>query len=88
MKTIAFIAFVLILGCLGAALLFMLKTPGKTKPSDAENTAESNAENVARGKRMATALGFRVAFSVGLFLLVLALYSMGYIHPTGVPASR
>jgi hypothetical protein len=84
MKILALVAFVLILGCLGAALLFMLKTPGKTGKDD----AASSEENVARGKRMATALGFRVAFSVSLFLLVLLLYSLGYIQPTGVTAGR
>ena len=92
MKLIALIAFVLILGCLAAALLFMLKTPSKDTGAEAEAgtpaDALAKAASVARGKRMATALGFRVAFSVGLFLLVLLLYSLGYIQPTGIPATR
>jgi hypothetical protein len=34
---------------------------------------------------MATALGLRVAFSVTLFICILVLYKLGYIHPTGIP---
>jgi hypothetical protein len=69
MKVFVIIAFVLIVGSLFSALLFMLKGGKGEKAS----------------KRMATALGFRVAFSVTLFLIILLLYALGYIQPTGIP---
>jgi hypothetical protein len=69
MKVFVVIAFVLILGSLFSALLFMIKGGKDAKAS----------------KRMATALGFRVGFSVTLFLIIMLLYALGYIQPTGVP---
>lgn len=69
MKWFVLIAFVLIIGSLASALVFMLK--GSKDPH--------------ASKRMATALGFRVAFSVSLFICILVLYKLGYIHPTGIP---
>jgi hypothetical protein len=84
MKYVAIIAFIGIFAALGSALVFMMKgNRGGAAPSgdDAEH-------NIARGKKMATALGFRVAISVGLFLLVLALYFAGVIQPGGVPVGK
>jgi hypothetical protein len=69
MKVFVIIAFVLILGSLFSALLFMIK----------------GGKDAKAGKRMATALGFRVGFSVTLFLIIMLLYALGYIQPTGVP---
>ncbi len=91
MKYIVALAFVLIIGSLVSALVFMLKgstTRQGDMRSDAELTAEERAERMARSKKMATALGFRVAFSVSLFLIILLLYALGYIEPTGIPVQR
>lgn len=38
--------------------------------------------------RMMRALALRVALSIGLFLLILLSYKMGWIHPTGIPLAR
>ena len=67
------LAFIAILGSLGAALFFMMKdgTNGKRKTSN-----------------MARALAFRVGFSVLLFVCILAAWNMGYIQPTGSPAGK
>jgi hypothetical protein len=65
------LAFVAIVGSLGAALFFMVKKPPETgRP---------------RSKGMAWALAMRVGLSVALFVLVLVAYLMGWIHPTGLP---
>jgi hypothetical protein len=60
---------VLVLAALGSAGFFMLRR----KDGDDE------------GKRMARALAVRVALSVGLFLLILLAWSLGWIHPKGIP---
>ena len=69
MKFVFLIAFIGILGALGAAGLFMLK----------------NGNSQKRGPNMARALALRVAVSVALFLVILVSYLMGWIEPTGVP---
>ncbi len=61
---------VLVLAALGGAGFFMLRR----KHDDA------NAD-----KRMARVLALRVALSVTLFLLILAAWALGWIHPTGIP---
>lgn len=67
------LAFLAIIGSLGAALYFMLQ--------DGRNgTAKTN--------HMARALAFRVGFSVLLFVCVLIAWKLGYIHPTGIPAGK
>lgn len=78
MKIFVAITFVLIFASLASALFYLLKG---TK----DDSGMSNAE---RSKRMATALGFRVAFSVSLFIIILVLYKLGYIQPTGIPITR
>jgi hypothetical protein len=70
MNYLVALAFVAILGCLAAALFFMLR--GGT-------TAEGKA------KRMANALALRVGFSILLFVCILLAWKLGYIHPTGLP---
>ncbi|MFS2006671.1 twin transmembrane helix small protein [Duganella sp. CT11-25] len=62
---VAIIAFVLILGSLGAAFFFLMRDKGKS----------NNTVN---------ALAVRVGLSITLFLLILAAYKLGYIHPTGI----
>jgi hypothetical protein len=72
MTYLVIIAFVAIIGSLGAALFFMLKggdDEGKRKNS------------------MANALAFRVGFSILLFVCILLAWKLGYIHPTGIPLS-
>lgn len=95
MKYFVALAFVLILGSLASALVYMLRGTGnkpdesKDEPQDEAKSAEiERLAAIAGSKKMATALGFRVAFSVSLFLIILLLYFLGYIHPTGIPISR
>ncbi len=73
MGTIVVIAFLAILGSLGAALYFMLQGSREGKP---------------RTNHMARALAFRVAFSIVLFVCVLIAWKLGYIHPTGIPVGK
>jgi hypothetical protein len=70
------VAFVLILGALAAAGVFMLRRP------------PPGADPGAPRKQMAWALAVRVALSVTLFLVVLLSWRMGWIHPTGLPLAR
>lgn len=37
-----------------------------------------------KSNRTVTALAFRVGFSVALFILILVVYSQGWIEPTGI----
>ena len=66
-------AFVGIVVSLGAALFFMMR----------------NGNNDAlKGNRMARALAVRVGLSILLFVCLLATWQLGYIQPTGLPATR
>lgn len=67
------LAFVGILGALGAAGVFMLRDTGDDKP---------------KSGNMMRALAVRVGISVALFLLVMLAWAMGWIHPSGVPLGR
>lgn len=67
------LAFVGILGALGAAGVFMLRD-GRN-----EKTKSGN---------MMRALALRVAISVTLFLLVMLAWAMGWIHPSGIPLGQ
>ena len=67
------IAFVAILASLGAALFFMMRGGQK------ENETS---------RKMARALGLRVGLSILLFACILIAWSLGYIHPTGIPEGR
>lgn len=73
MNYLVLIAFVAIVGSLGAALYFMM---------------QDGRDGKAKTNHMARALAFRVGFSVLLFLCVLVAWKMGYIQPTGIPAGR
>lgn len=66
-------AFVAIVAALGAALFFMLR--GARDQGDPS-------------KKMARALGVRVGVSILLFVCILIAWSLGYIHPTGIPQGR
>ena len=73
MVYLVLLAFVAIIGSLGAALYFMMQggCDGKTKTN-----------------HMARALAFRVGFSILLFLCVLIAWRLGYIQPTGIRAGQ
>ncbi len=73
MNYLVTLAFVAILGSLGAALFFMLRG----------GTTES-----AKAKRMANALAIRVGFSILLFVCILLAWKLGYIQPTGIPQGK
>ncbi len=73
MKWLIALAFVAILGALGAAGALMLR--------------EGRAGKSADG-RMMRALALRVALSVALFLLILFSFWMGWIKPSGLPMAR
>jgi hypothetical protein len=68
MKLIIGIAFLGILVSLAAAGLFMLKSDDTQGKTD----------------HMARALTLRIGISVTLFLLILLLWSLGIIRPTGI----
>lgn len=71
MGYLVIIAFVAILGSLGAALYFMLR---------------NGRENGDQPNHMARALAFRVGFSILLFVCVLIAWKLGIIQPTGIVA--
>jgi hypothetical protein len=70
MKLIIGIAFLGIVVSLAAAGLFMLRG------TDGETGAKNNS--------MVRALALRIGISVALFLLILLLWSLGIIQPTGI----
>ena len=73
MKYLVVAAFVGIVVSLGSALFFMMR----------------NGNNDAlKGNRMARALAVRVGLSILLLLCLLAAWQLGYIQPTGLPATR
>lgn len=73
MKLFVVVAFIAILASLAAALFFMMR---------------NGTDDKAKGQRMAKALALRVGLSVVLFLCILAAWQLGYIQPTGLPATR
>ncbi len=73
MKWIVALAFVAIIGSLGAALFFMM--------NDGRN-------GQAKTNNMVRALAMRVGFSIVLFLCVLLAWKLGYIQPSGIPAGH
>ncbi len=72
MKIFIAIAFVVIVGALIAAGVFMMR----------RGTEQTRADNMAR------ALAVRVGVSVLLFVCILLAYKLGWINPTGVPLSK
>ncbi len=73
MKYLVVVAFIGILASLASALFFMMRNGKNDK---------------AKGCHMAKALAVRVGLSVVLFLCILIAWQLGYIQPTGLPASR
>ncbi|MDP1686500.1 twin transmembrane helix small protein [Hydrogenophaga sp.] len=80
MKYLVIVAFIAIIGSLGAALVFMMRGG---QPDDAGEPGSPPRKN-----HMARALAFRVGFSILLFVVVLISYLMGWIQPTGLPLQR
>ena len=73
MKYLVVAAFVGIVVSLASALFFMMR----------------NGNNDAlKGNRMARALAVRVGRAIWLFLCRRAAWQLGYIQPTGLPATR
>lgn len=77
MKAFIVVALLAILGALAGAGLFMLRK----KPA----TEGDGVSDAAPDKRMARALALRVGLSVGLFLVIMLAYAMGWIEPSGMP---
>jgi len=73
MTYLVIIAFLIILGSLGVALVFMMRG-GRSAPDASRN--------------MARALAMRVGFSILLFACILIAWKLGYIHPTGIPQGQ
>jgi len=72
MKYLVLIAFLAILASLASALFFMMRNGRNDKST---------------GNRMAKALAVRVGLSIALFLCILIAWKLGYIQPTGLPAT-
>jgi hypothetical protein len=70
MKYLVIVAFVLILGSLVSALVFMMK----------KSDSDPN-----RAKRMVNSLTVRISLSVLLFATILLAWYFGLIAPTGRP---
>ena len=69
MKYLIVVAFVLILGALAFAGVFMMRDGRDGRP---------------KSGNMMRALALRVGLSVLLFIIILFSYWMGWIHPTGI----
>ena len=76
MKYLVVLAFIAIVASLASALFFMMRN-GQGDQGDKD-----------KGKHMARALAVRVGLSIVLFLCILAAWQLGYIQPTGLPATR
>jgi hypothetical protein len=72
MKALIVIVLVAVLGALGGAGFFMLRS--------------RHGQGDEHGQRMARALALRIGLSVALFLFILLAWSLGWIKPTGFPA--
>ena len=86
---LAVIGFIGIFSSLAYALVAMLRVDAvsaatKNAPLPLLSEEDLTLLATARAKKMATALGLRVALSVSLFLIILLLYALGYIQPTGI----
>ena len=80
MKYLVIVAFIAIIGSLGAALVFMMRG-GQSDDAD-------SPDSPPRKNHMARALALRVGFSILLFVVVLISHLMGWVQPTGLPMHR
>lgn len=76
MKYLVVVAFIAILASLASALFFMMRK------------GQNDQDDQAKGRHMARALALRVGLSIVLFLCLLAAWKLGYIQPTGLPATK
>jgi uncharacterized membrane protein (DUF4010 family) len=76
MTYLVLIAFIAIIGSLGAALVYMMRGGTSSDPVD---------DRPHKPNPMSKALAFRVGFSILLFVVVLLSYWAGWIQPTGLP---
>ncbi len=76
MKILIALALIGIVGALASAGAFMLR---RRQPPPGEGAA------AAPDRQMARALAVRVAISVGLFLIVLLGWALGWVRPGGLP---
>lgn len=72
MKYLFLAAFIAILASLASALFFMMRNGRNDK---------------SKSSHMARALAVRVGLSIALFLGILLAWKLGYIQPTGLPAT-
>lgn len=72
MKYLVVLAFAAIVASLASALFFMMR---------------NGRDDKSTGNRMAKALAVRVGLSIALFLCILIAWKLGYIQPTGLPAT-
>jgi hypothetical protein len=79
MTYLVLIAFIAIVGSLGAALVYMMR---------GASTSDSPSDQPHKPNPMSKALAFRVGFSILLFVVVLVSYWAGWIQPTGLPVNR
>lgn len=79
MTYLVLIAFIAIIGSLGAALVYMMRGGSDSDMTD---------DQPRKPNPMSKALAFRVGFSILLFVVVLVSYWAGWIQPTGLPLSR
>ena len=73
MKYLVLLAFVAIVGSLGAALFFMMRDGQGGRP---------------KTRKMESALAVRVCVSIVLFICILVAWKLGYIQPTGIPVGK
>ena len=76
MKYLVVVAFIAIVASLASALFFMMRK------------GQNDQDDRAKGRHMARALALRVGLSIVLFLCLLAAWKLGYIQPTGLPATK
>ncbi|MBD9391768.1 twin transmembrane helix small protein [Acidovorax sp. ACV01] len=72
MKYLVVVAFIAILASLASALFFMMR---------------NGRDDRSKSNHMAKALAVRVGISIVLFLCILVAWQLGYIQPTGLPAT-
>lgn len=73
MKYMVIVGFLVIIGALASALVFMMK---------------GQADGKAKNSKMAWALAARVGVSIVLFASILVAWKLGYIQPSGIPAGQ
>ncbi len=73
MKYLVIFALLAIVGSLGVALFFMMK---------------SDRDGRSRDQKMVLALALRVGISIVLFVSILVAWKFGLIEPTGIAAGR